>query len=67
MTEHYTKLTVSAMHFCSKREKSTEHRVDGGRLGPCLNCIEKLQIEHAYNEQMKRQEQRQGVLFGEAF
>ena len=67
MTEHYTKQTVSASAFCRKCNRSTEHRVDAGRLGPCMRCVENLQAEHAYNEQERRREERQGVLFRSAF
>ena len=66
MTEHYSKQTVSVSAFCLKHNKYTEHRVDGGRKGPCVRCMEELQVEHAYNEQEQRQEQRQGVLFRES-
>jgi hypothetical protein len=67
MTEHYSKQTVSVSAFCSKCNKSTEHRVDHGRKGPCLRCVEKLQADFTYHEQEKRKEQRQGVLFRSAF
>lgn len=39
MSEHYTKNTVSATAWCAKCGKPTEHRVDSGRLGPCLRCL----------------------------
>lgn len=66
MSEHYTKLTVSAMHHCGPCGKQTEHRVDKGRLGPCLRCCEKLQVESAINEMERRRRARQGSLFLEA-
>jgi hypothetical protein len=37
MTEHYTRNTLTATAWCLKCKRSTEHRVDGGRLGPCLD------------------------------
>lgn len=43
MAEHYTKSTVEARAFCTKCASYTMHRVDGGRKGPCLNCIQKLE------------------------
>lgn len=61
--EHFTKFTVSVSAFCKKCQKQTEHRVDSGRLGPCVRCMEKLQVEHAYNEQERRREARQANLF----
>ena len=63
MSEHYSKQTVSVSAPCFKCMKPTEHRVDSGRLGPCMRCIERLQSEHAYHEQERRSQQRQGVLF----
>ncbi|HZW05358.1 MAG TPA: hypothetical protein VFF58_00490 [Candidatus Nitrosotalea sp.] len=46
MTQHFTKLTVSAAFYCGKCGKSTQHRIDQGRKGPCLNCIAKLEAQH---------------------
>ena len=36
MTEHYTKNTETVTHWCKKCNRETTHRVDSGRLGPCL-------------------------------
>lgn len=47
MTQHFTKLTVSAAFWCGKCEKQTQHRIDGGRKGPCLDCIARLDALHA--------------------
>lgn len=47
MTEHFTKNTVSADLWCAKCMKVTAHRIDHGRKGPCLTCIEKLDADHA--------------------
>lgn len=46
MTQHYTKLTVSASAWCGKCGKHTQHRIDNGRKGPCLDCIAKLEAQH---------------------
>jgi hypothetical protein len=46
MTQHYTRLTVSAAHYCSKCRKQTQHRIDRGRKGPCLECIARLDLQH---------------------
>lgn len=46
MTEHFTKNTVSASFYCSKCSKHTQHRIDGGRKGPCLECLGKLERDH---------------------
>jgi hypothetical protein len=34
---HYTKATVSAQVWCNVCGRETEHRIDNGRRGPCLN------------------------------
>lgn len=47
MTEHFTRNTVSASFYCGKCGKSTQHRIDDGRKGPCLDCIARLNAEHA--------------------
>jgi ribosomal protein L44E len=47
MTQHYTRNTVWIMAYCGKCAKSTPHRVDGVRKGPCLDCIQKLEAQHA--------------------
>ena len=63
MTEHYSKFTVSASEFCKKCNKYTTHRVDGGRKGPCLECVEKLTTLSAQREIDERRAGRQENLF----
>ena len=36
MPEHYTRNTVEATCWCNKCGKMTQHRIDDGRRGPCL-------------------------------
>lgn len=36
MPEHYTKNTLECTVWCKKCQRFTQHRVDGGRRGPCL-------------------------------
>jgi hypothetical protein len=36
MAEHYTKNTLECTAWCGKCQRDTQHRVDGGRRGPCL-------------------------------
>jgi ribosomal protein L44E len=50
MTQHFTRSTVSASHWCSKCQKHTQHRVDDRRIGPCLDCIARLTVESAQHE-----------------
>jgi hypothetical protein len=46
MTEHFTRNTVSAAAHCPKCGKTTQHRIDDRRKGPCLECIAKLENLH---------------------
>jgi hypothetical protein len=41
MTQHYTRNTVSAAHFCPKCGRVTQHRIDDRRKGPCLECMKR--------------------------
>lgn len=36
MPEHYTRNTLEVTAWCEKCQRFTQHRVDGGRRGPCL-------------------------------
>jgi hypothetical protein len=67
MAEHYTRNTLTATAWCAKCHRNTEHRVDDGRRGPCLDpdhpappipraVIPKLDLP---------KEPEQGDLFGE--
>lgn len=46
MPEHYTKNTLEATCWCNPCNAMTQHRVDGGRRGPCLVCMEKQRIQN---------------------
>lgn len=65
MTQHYTKNTTEASAWCAKCKRRTMHRVDAdemqGRLGPCLECIRKLDAQHA--EKPKAEPPTQRSLF----
>ena len=63
MTQHFTRNTVSASHWCGKCQKQTQHRIDGVRLGPCLPCCEKLQAQHDIDELQRKVEPEQKELF----
>lgn len=65
MGEHYTRNTVSASAWCAKCKKQTMHRVDGVKLGPCLDCIANLDAEHVRREQESRIVARQANLWGD--
>jgi ribosomal protein L44E len=47
MKEHYTRNTISVAAYCKKCAKPTQHRVDQGRKGPCLDCIARLEKNFA--------------------
>jgi ribosomal protein L44E len=58
MTQHFSSNTVSASFYCGKCEKFTQHRIDDHRKGPCLECIKRLEEQHAeqFLEERKQQE-----------
>jgi hypothetical protein len=37
MSEHFPKSTLTATAWCLKCHRATEHRIDDGRKGPCLD------------------------------
>jgi hypothetical protein len=47
MGHHYTKNTIEASAWCRVCNRHTPHRVCDRRLDSCLNCIERLNREHA--------------------
>jgi len=61
MTQHFTRNTVSAAFYCGKCGKVTQHRIDGVRKGPCIECMEKLEKQHA--EKKEPEKDAQGELF----
>lgn len=70
MAEHFTRGTLECTSFCNRCEDFTQHRVDGGRKGPCLRCIARLEKqiavrkgEEAADDALARQ---QPNLFGES-
>jgi ribosomal protein L37AE/L43A len=71
MTEHYPKNCCEASAWCPKCQKRTQHRVDKGIVGPCLDCIAKydnrVQAEvFDLDELRKKLSPRQAGLFGDA-
>jgi ribosomal protein L44E len=41
LSEHYTRNTLECTVWCKRCNAMTQHRVDTGRRGPCLPCMEK--------------------------
>jgi hypothetical protein len=35
--EHFTRNTLTATAWCLKCHRNTEHRIDDGRKGPCID------------------------------
>jgi hypothetical protein len=61
VSEHFTRNTISAVFWCNKCEKQTQHRIDDRRKGPCLECVARL--ERGHDETAKPEVERQGELF----
>jgi ribosomal protein L44E len=57
MPEHFSANTVSAAFYCPKCQKRTQHRIDDHRKGPCLECMARLEREHAKQFLQDRQQQ----------
>ena len=51
MPQHFTRSVVSAEFYCGKCQRKTQHRIDDHRKGPCLSCIQKLEILHERYEE----------------
>lgn len=47
MPQHFTRSTISAEFYCPTCRKPTQHRIDDRRKGPCLDCMARLEQEHA--------------------
>jgi hypothetical protein len=62
VTQHFTRLTVSAAFYCGKCGHTTQHRIDKGRKGPCLECIAGLNKLH--EQAPKPEAEKQQLLFG---
>lgn len=46
MTHHFPRSTVSVAYWCKICKKQTPHKVDDARLGACIACMERLELEH---------------------
>jgi ribosomal protein L44E len=57
LTQHFTRSTVSAEFYCSKCGKPTQHRIDGVKKGPCLECMAELERQHKITEAIQRARQ----------
>jgi hypothetical protein len=59
MGEHYTRNTLEATCWCKPCGGMTQHRIDEGRRGPCLECIRKREISNEYERLKKGLEDEQ--------
>lgn len=59
--QHYTRNTVEASAWCAPCRKMTMHRIDGVKLGACLECIKKREQE---KETRRDPPAKQESLFG---
>jgi len=62
MSEHYTKNTQQAEEWCRKCGRLRPHRIDAGRRGPCLVCLEKLSSQPAKEPEPERRKSRAELL-----
>lgn len=44
MPHHYTKNTITAQEWCTRCNRYTDHRIDRGRRGPCLECMDRREL-----------------------
>jgi hypothetical protein len=65
MAEHYTRNTLTATAWCNKCGRHTEHRIDDGRRGPCLDPNHPAPLVKAKIPKLELPEDKQGDLFGE--
>jgi len=57
--EHYTKNTLECTAWCNKCNDFTQHRVNAGRRGPCIACIDKRIAQNEVERIRKGLEQEQ--------
>jgi hypothetical protein len=66
MSEHYTRNTETATAWCARCNRNTEHRIDDGRRGPCLDPNHPVPLVRAVIPKLDLpKEPEQGDLFGE--
>jgi hypothetical protein len=66
MPEHYTKNTLECTAWCNRCGKFTQHRVDGGRRGPCIDPahpVQELSQAQLARKKKEARERQQPMLF----
>jgi hypothetical protein len=63
---HMTRNTQQASFWCNPCQRVTMHRVDGGRKGPCLECMKRADVGREIRRKAGRDLERlqQSELFG---
>lgn len=67
MAEHYTKNTLECTAWCKRCQRMTQHRVEGGRRGPCIDprhSVQELTQAQLARKQKAEREAQQPSLFG---
>lgn len=59
MPHHYTKNTLECTVWCKPCGRPTQHRVDGGRQGPCLEHVAKTDKDGLSKKQKKARVERE--------
>lgn len=61
MGEHFTRNTLECTAWCNTCQGFTQHRVDGGRRGPCLDArhVPKVNARGETKKQERRREERE--------
>jgi len=59
MPERYTRNTLECTAWCNKCRGMSQHRVDGGRRGPCIDAKHPVQELTKAQEERRRKEERE--------
>ena len=66
MPEHFTKNTLECTAWCPKCQRDTQHRVDAGRRGPCIDPahpVQELSQKQKKRKEQSEKEKRNPTLF----
>ncbi|HLW51271.1 MAG TPA: hypothetical protein VKW06_00380 [Candidatus Angelobacter sp.] len=63
MAKHHMRNEVSFSKWCNKCQAFTQHRVDGVKDGPCLQCIERAEKERQERKKIPPPAKQEGFKF----
>ena len=66
MPEHFTKNTLGCTAWCARCDRMTQHRVDGGRRGPCIDPahpVREFSQAQLARQKKEQREKQQPTLF----